>query len=74
VGQFLKFVLDLFQQKTAKSVSQPVCRDTQVCRQVLKFTRKHVKTVLFHHFGVILDLGVPPNFKIQISVPRAQKG
>jgi hypothetical protein len=33
-----------------------------VCRQVLKCTRKHVKTVLFHHFGVVLDLDVPPNF------------
>ncbi len=45
-----------------------------MCRQVLKCTRKHVKTVPFHHFGVIFDLGVPPNFSIQISVPRAQKG
>jgi len=45
-----------------------------VCRQVLKYTGKDVKTVLFDHFGPILDFGVPPNLFNQISVPRAQKG
>jgi len=46
----------------------------KVCRQVLKNSKKQVKTVLFQYISLILGLGVPPNFLHQINVPRAQKG
>ncbi len=33
----------------------------QVCRHILKYTREHLKTVLFYYFSLIYDFSVPPN-------------
>ncbi len=57
------------------SVSQPVCRDAQVCRrifqvchQILNYHWKYLRNV------IVWSLNVTPNFFLQIRVPRAQKG
>ncbi len=64
------------------NVSQPVCRDTQVCRQIhlggvppnRKYLTQYVENVIiFIILVLLLHFGVPPNFFTKLVCRELKK-